>query len=151
MVTHHLFRGGVWRAYASSVLFFHTHILLIYQPTYCDSYLPHLSHHNANIWDSQVTGQTFTPSQLKNTCQAVISIHTNEFLEPSAGHQICSDTLSSPLSRVELHIILPKRSLGIHREPHILRPSHSLGESPVRLSTAFYISFSSTMGIAHAK
>ena len=84
-------------------------------------------------------------------CQAVISIHTNKFLEPPAGHQICSDTCSSPLSRVELHILLPKRFLGIHREPHILRPSHSLGESPVRLSTSFYILFSSTMGIAHAK
>jgi hypothetical protein len=32
-----------------------------------------------------------------------------------------------------------------------LRPSHSLGESHVRLSTAFHISFSSIMGIAHTK
>ena len=75
------------------------------------------------------------------TLSRVIPVHTNNFLGVAPERQKdikiliwCSDTPPSPLSRVELHILLPKRSLGIHREPHILRPSHSLGESLVRLS-----------------
>ena len=129
LVTHNLFRGGVWHVYASPFFFLHSH------PTDLPTYL-------------LADRQTFVRRNRSKTPCPLMSSLAFLFRQFSSRN---SDTWITPLSCVKLHIFLPKRFLGIHQEPHILRPSHSLRESHVRLSTVFYISLSSIMGVAHTK